>query len=87
MPDTGSQQPLPFPRRSALNESPDAAFPMAAERLLMRQRVESLQRLIDYQGTSPKALRVIVTIQDDQIRLLGHYIKALEKVVRRLAER
>lgn len=86
MPDTGTQQPLPFPRRSALHESPDAAFPLAAERLLLRQRIESLQHLLDYQGTSLNALRVIIAIKDDQIRHLGGYIKALEREVRQHAE-
>jgi len=82
----GTQQPLPFLARAARTSPPDTTFPLAAERLLMRHRVESLQRLIEYQGSSPKALRVIITIQEDQIRHLRSYIRALEKAVRRPPE-
>jgi hypothetical protein len=85
MPD-GTQKALPFPRHAALTNPPDAHFPLAAERLRLRQKVESIQRLIEYQGDGPSALRVILAIKEDQISHLNAYIAALEKEVRRLAE-
>ena len=85
MPD-GTQKALPFPRHAALTSPPDAHVPLAAERLRLRQMVESIQRLIEYQGDGPSALRVILAIKEDQISHLNAYISALEKEVRRLAE-
>lgn len=86
MPNTGIQHSLPFPRHAALASPPDTNFPLAAERLLLRQKVESIQRLLACQGTSLNALHVIVAIKDDQISHMNGYIAALEKEIRRLAE-
>lgn len=85
MPD-GTQKALPFPRHAALTSPPDAHFPLAAERLRLHQKVESIQRLIEYQGDGLSALRVILALKDDQISHLDSYITALEKEARRLVE-
>ncbi|MDE3032063.1 MAG: hypothetical protein KGI56_00220 [Acidobacteriota bacterium] len=84
MPDTGTQNLLPFPRRSALNEPPDTG-PLAAERAALRQRIQAYRRLIAYQGQGPAALAVVIEIQGEQIHALETYVKALEREVRRLA--
>jgi hypothetical protein len=67
----------------SLKPAPDDGFPLTRERADMRQKVASLQRILDYQGDPAVAL----TIKDEQIRAQAHYIKALERAVRRLAER
>ena len=87
MPDTGIQKPLPYLSREARASPPDTHFPLAAERLVLRQRLESLQRLLQYQGGSPNALHVIIAIQDDQISHLRSYSTALEREIEKLCRR
>lgn len=85
MPDTGTQQSLPFPRRSARSEPPDTT-PLAAERAALHQRVEAFRHLIAYQGQGPAALAVIIGLQGEQIHAMEIYITALERLLRRNVE-
>lgn len=85
MPDTGTQQALPFYRPTP-KEALEAAFPLASERAAMVRKIEAFRHLIGYQGQDPASLAVIIAIQAELIRALEAYIADLEKHLRKGAE-
>jgi len=85
MADTGTQQSLPFPRRSALSDPPDTA-PLAAERAALHQRLDACHHVLAYQGQGPASYLAIIAIQGEVIRALETYATALERFIRKGTE-
>jgi hypothetical protein len=84
MPDTGTQQPLPFPHRPTQQEAFEAAFPLASERAVMARRIEAFRHLLGYQqGLDSASLAGIIAIQAEIVRVLEAYISDLEKALRK----
>lgn len=81
MPDLGTQQSLPFSRRSTLDKSYDPAFQLAAEQALLTQRLEACCHILAYQGQGPAAYPAIIAIQSEMMRALKAYALALEKAL------
>lgn len=81
MPDLGTQQSLPFPRRSTSDKPSDAAFTLAAEQAALTQRLEACCHILAYQGQGPAAYPAIIAIQSEIMRALKAYALALEKAL------
>jgi len=81
MPDTGTQQSLPFPRRSTLDKPYDLAFPLSAEQAALNQRLDACRHILAYQGQGPAAYPAIIAIQGEVMRALRDYALALEKAL------